>query len=53
MINDELYKITKQTQWTKIVAYRRLDIFKHISRLDDKATMPTLKHYFHMNAVVT
>ena len=35
--NDELYKITNQTQWPKIVAYRGLRFFGHIARLDEKA----------------
>ena len=35
--NDELYNITNQTQWSKIVACRRLRFFGHNARLDEKA----------------
>ena len=35
--NTELYTITSQTQWSTIVAHRRLRFFGHVSRLPDDA----------------
>ena len=37
MMNYKLYKLTNQTQWSKIVAYRRLRSFGHIASQDEKA----------------
>lgn len=34
--NDDLYESTNQTQWSNIVAFRRLCFRGHIARLDDK-----------------
>ena len=32
-----VYKITNQTQWSKIVTYRRLRFLGHIARVEEKA----------------
>ena len=42
--NDELYQIADQTQWSKIVAYRRLRFFGYIARLDDKTPFHLLSN---------
>ena len=37
IINKDLYERTGHTEWSKVIAYRRLRFFGHIARLDEKA----------------